>query len=100
MKLWSAEHRAYTVETYFKNNDSVIVTQLIFHWHSNIHWNNSALVAILYYCGGETSEKQRLPQKENLQDDSLHLELLRTSNKCVRLSSEVLSDQQAEMTMH
>jgi len=49
-----------------------------------------SLVAILYCCGWETSEMQRLPQKENVQEDSLHLELLRTSNDCVRLLSEVL----------
>ena len=48
------------------------------------------LVAILYCCGWETSEKQRLPQKENVQEESLHLELLRTSNDCVRLLSEVV----------
>ena len=36
------------------------------------------------------SAKQRLPQKENLQEDSLHLELLKTSNDYVRLLSEVL----------
>jgi len=44
-----------------------------------------SLVAILRYCGWETSEKQRLPQKENFQKESLHLELLRTSKYCVRL---------------
>ena len=49
-----------------------------------------SLVAILYCCGWETAERQRLPQKENVQEDSLHLELLRTSNDCVRLFSEVL----------
>jgi len=49
-----------------------------------------SLVAILYCYGWETSEKERLPQKENVQEDSLHLELLRTSNDCIRLLSEVL----------
>jgi hypothetical protein len=39
-------------------------------------------------------------QKENLQEDSLHSELLRTSNECVGLSSEVLGDQEAEMPLH
>jgi hypothetical protein len=59
-----------------------------------------SLVAILYCCGWETSEKQRLPQKENLQEDSLQLELLRTSKEYVRLLSEVLGNQQAEMPLH
>jgi len=49
-----------------------------------------SLVAILHCHGWETSEKQHLPQKGNLQEVSLHLELLRTSNDCVRLLSEVL----------
>jgi len=49
-----------------------------------------SLVAILYCCGWETAEKQRLPQKENVQEESLHLELLRTSKNCVRLLSELL----------
>ena len=32
-----------------------------------------SLVAILYFCGWETAEKRRLPQKGDLQEDSLHL---------------------------
>ena len=35
------EHRAFAVETYFKNNNSVVVTQRIFRQHFNIHWNDS-----------------------------------------------------------
>jgi hypothetical protein len=38
MKHWFVEHRAFVVETYFKNNDSVL-TQRIFRRHFNIHWN-------------------------------------------------------------
>jgi len=38
---WSVERRAFAVETYFKNNDSVIVTQRIFCRHFNIHQNDS-----------------------------------------------------------
>jgi hypothetical protein len=59
-----------------------------------------SLDAILYSCGWETAEKQRLLQKEILQGESLLLELLRTWNDCVRLLSEVLNDQQAEMPLH
>jgi len=39
-------------------------------------------------------------KKENHLEKSLHLELLRTSNECVRFLSEVLGDQQAEMSLH
>jgi len=39
MERWSVEHRAFAVETYFKNNCSVVLTPLIFRWHFNIHWN-------------------------------------------------------------
>ena len=38
MERWSVEHRAFAVETYFKNNDSVL-TQRIFRRHFNIHQN-------------------------------------------------------------
>ena len=39
MERWSVEHRAFAVETIFKNNDSVVVTQLIFRRYFNIHRN-------------------------------------------------------------
>jgi hypothetical protein len=39
MEHWSVEHRVFAVETYFKNSDSVVVTQLIFRRHFNIHRN-------------------------------------------------------------
>jgi hypothetical protein len=39
MERWSVEHRGFAVETIFKNSDSVLVTQLIFRRHFNIHRN-------------------------------------------------------------
>jgi hypothetical protein len=39
MERWSVKHRAFAVETDFKNNDSVVVTQRIFRRHFNIHRN-------------------------------------------------------------
>jgi uncharacterized protein involved in tellurium resistance len=39
IERWSVEHRVSAVETIFKNNDSVVVTQLIFRRHLNIHRN-------------------------------------------------------------
>jgi hypothetical protein len=38
MERWSVQHRAFAVETYFINNDSVL-TQRIFLQHFNIHRN-------------------------------------------------------------
>ena len=38
MERWSVEHRAFAVETYFKNNDSVL-TRRIFRRHFNVHRN-------------------------------------------------------------
>ena len=38
MERWSVERRAFAVETYFKNNDSVL-TQRTFRRHFNIHRN-------------------------------------------------------------
>ena len=37
----SVEHRAFAVETYFKNNDPVVLTQRICLRHFNIHRNDS-----------------------------------------------------------
>jgi hypothetical protein len=33
-KSWSGEHRDFVVETFFKNNESVIATQRTFRRHS------------------------------------------------------------------
>jgi hypothetical protein len=33
MQRWSEEHRAFAVETFFKNNDSATVTQSVFRRH-------------------------------------------------------------------
>jgi hypothetical protein len=41
MERWSVEHQNFAVETYFKNSDSVVVTQRIFLRHFNIHRNES-----------------------------------------------------------
>jgi len=41
MERWSVERWAFSVETSFKNNNSVIVTQWIFCRHFNIHQNDS-----------------------------------------------------------
>jgi len=38
MERWYVERRAFAVETYYKNNDSVL-TQRIFRPHFNIHRN-------------------------------------------------------------
>jgi transposase-like protein len=100
MEHWSVEHRAFAVETYFKNNDSVVLTEQIYRRHFNILRNDSVPSHSTLLLWVRNLEKQRLPQKENFQEDSLHLELLRTLNKCVRLLSEILGDQQAEMPLH
>jgi transposase len=42
MERCSVEHQAFAVEMYFKNSDSVVVTQRIFRQHFNIHQNDSA----------------------------------------------------------
>jgi uncharacterized protein involved in tellurium resistance len=39
MERWSVERRVFAVETIFKNNDSVVVTPLIFRRHFSIHRN-------------------------------------------------------------
>jgi hypothetical protein len=99
MERWSVEHRAFAVETYLKNNDSV-VTQRIFRRHFNIHRNDSVpsrSTVLLWVINVRETESAA---KETLREESLHLELLRTSKDCVRLLSEVLGDQQAEKPLH
>jgi hypothetical protein len=41
MERWSVEDRAFALETYLKNNDSVIVAQRTFRRHFNKHRNDS-----------------------------------------------------------
>ena len=41
MERWSAQQRAFVLETFFKNNESVIVTQRAFRRHFSVHRNDS-----------------------------------------------------------
>jgi hypothetical protein len=43
--------------------------------------------------------EKRLPPKGTLQEERLHLELLRISNGCVTFLSEILGYQQADMPL-
>ena len=36
MEQWTAEHRAFVVEAYFKNGDSAVTAQRLLHRHFNI----------------------------------------------------------------
>lgn len=74
--------------------------QRIFRRHFNIHRNDSvpSRNTVLLWVRN-FRERQLLQRKGNLPEENLQLELLRTSNECVRLLSEVLSDQQADMQL-
>jgi len=39
MQRWSEGHRAFAVETFFRNNDSATVTQRVLRRHFDIGWN-------------------------------------------------------------
>jgi hypothetical protein len=41
IERWSVQHRTFVVETSFKNNDSVVVTQRRFRRQFNIHRKDS-----------------------------------------------------------
>jgi len=41
MECWSVQRWAFAAETYFKNNNSVVVIRRIFRWHFNIRRNDS-----------------------------------------------------------
>ena len=42
MEQWTAQHRDFVVEAYFKNDDSAITTQRLFHRHFNIRHGRAA----------------------------------------------------------
>ena len=70
MERWSVEHRAFTVETYLKNNDSVVVTQRIFRQHFNIHQNdsvprrNTVLLWVRNFREAASAVKRKPPGRE------------------------------------
>ena len=90
IERWSVDHRAFAVRRFFSKT-TILSLWFIVHFvgTSILIGTTVSLVAILYCCGWETAEKQRLPQNENVQEESLHLALLRTSNDCIRILSEV-----------
>jgi len=57
MELWSVEHRAFAVETIFKNNDSLL-TQKIFRRHCNIHRNESQYFFLWGHLKSKVYEKK------------------------------------------
>jgi len=89
MERWSVEHRA----SLWRRISRTTVLSLWLSWYfvgtSIFIGPTVSLVAMLYSCGWETAEKQRLSQNENVQEVSLHLEILRSSKDCVRLLSEI-----------
>jgi len=93
---WSVEHQGCPVEMIFKT----IVTQQIFHRHFNIHQNDSVPSRNTVLLWVRNFRETACAAKRKIQAQSLHLELLRTSNQCVRLLSGVLGDQPAEMPLH
>ena len=70
MERWSVEHRAFSVETYFKNNDSGVVTQQIFRQHLNIHRNdsvprhNAVLLWVRNFTQTASAAKRKSPGRE------------------------------------
>jgi hypothetical protein len=62
MERWSIEHWAFAVETIFKNNDFVVVTQLIFRRHFSIYRNEcpkSQYFFLWGYLKSKVYEKKR-----------------------------------------
>jgi hypothetical protein len=65
MERWSVEHRAFPVETIFKNNDSVVVTQRIFRRHFQYSSKRVSLVAILLPLRISQEQGVRKEAKDN-----------------------------------
>ena len=70
MECWSVEYQAFVVETIFKNDDSVIVTQRIFRRHFNIHRNDSVpnchtvLLWVRNFRETVSATKRKLPGRQ------------------------------------
>jgi hypothetical protein len=64
MERWSVEHRAFAVETYFKNNDSV-VTRRIFRRALQYPSERVSLVAILLLLRISQKQGVRKETKDN-----------------------------------
>jgi len=98
MDRWSVEHRTFAVETHLKK------TTVLSLWLSGYFVDTSIFigttVSLSQYCtvvGEKLQGNSVCRKKVNLQEVSLHLELLRTSNERF---CQVLGDQQAEMPLH
>ena len=69
MECWSVKRQAFAMETYFKNNDSV-VTQWIFRWHFNIrqndsvHSHNTVLLWVRNFRETASAAKRKRPGRE------------------------------------
>jgi hypothetical protein len=72
MEYWSVEHQAFAMETYFKNNNFVVVTQRIFHWQFNIHQDdsvpsrNTVLLWVRNFRETASATKRKPPGREPL----------------------------------
>ena len=70
IECWSVQHRAFAVDTYCLNKDSVVVTQRTFRRHFNIHRNDSVTsgnTVLLWVrnCGETASAaKRKRPGRE------------------------------------
>jgi hypothetical protein len=65
MERRSVEHWAFAVETYFKNNDSVVVTQRIFRRHSIFIGTTVSLTAVLLPLRISQEQDVRKGNKDN-----------------------------------
>jgi hypothetical protein len=80
MERWSVEHRAFAVETYFKNNDSVL-TQRIFRRHFNIHRNGCPLSQYFFLWGYlksrvyEKKPRTTVDLKQNIREEVVAISL-------------------------
>jgi hypothetical protein len=64
MERWSVQHRAFAVESYFRNNNSVL-TQKIFRWHFQYSSERVSLVAILLPLRISQGQGARKETKDN-----------------------------------
>ena len=82
VERWSVGDPAFAVETYFKNNDSVVVTQRIFRRHFDIRRNysvpsrNTVLLWVRNFRETASAAKRKRPGREPSLSTSENIERL------------------------
>lgn len=65
MERWSVEHRVFAVEQFFRNNDTVVTVQRLFHWQLIVGLRDAVQIETLYSGRLQCLEVVDLGEKRN-----------------------------------